>query len=172
MLNPNALSPDNPKTVSTGDLSSPELPLGGSGGHSATGTVDRMLHEHGLRATPQRVVVMEALQASSHPDAEAVFLWARARQPSMSRATVYHILEKFRESGLVTVMEFSGRRFYDGRTVEHDHVRCRVCGRLEDVERVPETHLVEPVGRSWALGDPLVLWYGVCPECRKASPHA
>nr|WP_275107368.1 Fur family transcriptional regulator [Sulfobacillus harzensis] len=129
--------------------------------------MEEKLRTHGLRATPQRVAVMEALLAEDHPDAETIFAHTRKQQQSMSLATVYHVLEKFEEAGLVSRLEMSGRRLYDGRTVPHDHVRCRACGRIEDVLRHPETQVMAPRGHGWRLTAPSLTWDGVCPDCQE-----
>lgn len=127
---------------------------------------ERLLHAYGLRATPQRAVVLEALTVLSHPDAEAVFAFAQARQSTMSLATVYSVLDRLRGIGLVRTLEFRGRRYFDIRADRHDHMRCRLCGRLVDVERSPNTRLVAPPGEAWLIEDQAVVWEGVCPQCR------
>ncbi|MDA8206905.1 MAG: Fur family transcriptional regulator [Thermaerobacter sp.] len=129
---------------------------------------EAVLRQYGLRATPQRAIVIEALTELSHPDAEAVFAYAQRRQPSMSLATVYNVLEKFHAVGLVTLLAFHGRRYFDTRVEHHDHVHCRQCGRLTDVSRDPKTRLVAPNVASWVIEDQKLVWEGLCPACREA----
>lgn len=129
---------------------------------------ETLLRQHGLRATPQRAIVMEALMSLSHPDVDAVFAYAQRRQSSMSLATVYNVLEKFRAAGLVALLDFHGRRYFDMRVEHHDHVHCRECGRLADVSRDPATQLVVPSVASWVIDDQALVWEGVCPACQHA----
>lgn len=131
-------------------------------------TFNELLRENGLRATPQRSIVVEALRALSHPDAEAVFAYAQKRQPSMSLATVYNVLDRLRATGLVNVLELHGRRYFDIRLEHHDHVHCRRCGQLADVNRHPHTHLVMPRLAAWQIDDQTLMWEGTCPACQQA----
>lgn len=133
--------------------------------------MEEELRAHGLRATPQRVVVMEALWALSHPDAETVLAFAQARQASMSVATVYNVLERLRVAGLVATMDVRGRRCFDVRTDSHDHVRCRQCGRLDDMVRHPRTRLVAPDQSSWVIDNQSLMWEGLCPGCQREVQH-
>jgi Fe2+ or Zn2+ uptake regulation protein len=129
------------------------------------------LHAHGLRITPQRVVVLEALRALSHPDAEAVLAYAQNRQAAMSVATVYNVLEKLRAAGLVIAMDVRGRRCFDIRTDSHDHVRCRHCGRVDDMVRHPGTRLIAPDQSPWVIDDQSLIWEGLCPACQGEAQH-
>lgn len=128
---------------------------------------DALLRQYGLRATPQRITVMQALTAVSHPDADQVYAYARERQASLSLATVYHVLDKFEDVGLISILEFHGRRYYDVRTEKHDHIRCRGCGRLTDVERDPKTILTQPDAQTWRILDQSLVWEGLCPACQR-----
>lgn len=134
--------------------------------------LEAQLRDYGLRATPQRVVVLEGLVATSHPDAETIYAFAQARHPSLSLATVYNVLEKLTQAGLVRTLEFHGRRCYDLRIESHDHVRCRNCGKLADVERDPATRLIQPPSAAWLIQDESLVWEGLCPDCRGGMAHA
>lgn len=133
--------------------------------------LENTLRDHGLRATPQRVAVLEAVMASDHPDAEAIYEFARSHQQSMSLATVYHVLDKLYLAGLVSVLDFTSRRLYDGRTTAHDHVRCRDCGRVDDMQRVVDTRLVPPAGDGWLIQDAALVWEGLCLQCQGRRAH-
>ncbi|MCY0878609.1 MAG: Fur family transcriptional regulator [Firmicutes bacterium] len=133
---------------------------------SAVPTV-QTLQAVGLKATPQRLWVLEALRHLSHPPAEAIFRYVVARHPGLSLATVYHVLDKFEEAGLVVSMEFHGKRYFDVRAEPHDHVHCRRCGRLDDVHRDPATRLVFVANSAWHIDAETVLWEGLCPSCRE-----
>lgn len=130
-------------------------------------TFDALLRENGLRATPQRAIVIEALMELSHPDADAIFGYAQERQPSMSLATVYNVLDKLRGAGLVHMLDLHGRRYFDVRLEHHDHVHCRQCGQLADVNRPFGTRLVVPQLTAWQIDDQALIWEGLCPECQQ-----
>lgn len=79
----------------------------------------------GLRLTEQRRIIAEVLEAADdHPDVEALFARATARDPGISLATVYRTVKLFQESGLLDKLEFGdGRaRYEDAERDHHDHL--------------------------------------------------
>lgn len=130
-------------------------------------TSSALLRSHGLRVTPQRSVVVDALMTLSHPDAETVFRYVRRQRPTVSLATVYNALDKLREAGLVAMVEFHGRRHFDVRVEGHDHMRCRRCGELADVARHPGTLVEPPDAPGWLIEGQALVWEGLCAQCRR-----
>ena len=82
--------------------------------------------EHGLRITPQRTAVYEALALSNqHPSTEKVFRIVRHKYPNISFDTINRTLLTFSEIGLVHVVEtMGGPRRYDPDLTSHDHFLC------------------------------------------------
>jgi Fe2+ or Zn2+ uptake regulation protein len=127
------------------------------------------LKQRGLRVTPQRAAVLEAVYQLSHPDAEQVYRYVSQHYPMLSLATVYNTLDRLAEVGLVLVVENRGRRYFDGNVQWHDHAYCVQCGRLQDLPA--ETgRVAEPTGaEGWKLERRQVIWSGVCPVCLSAQ---
>ena len=97
--------------------------------------VERLLREHGIQASPQRVAVGEvALFTESHPTAEEVSKRARAKQPWLSRATVYNTLNLFVRKGLLRTFQLGeGPVVYDPKMSAHHHFIEERSGRIHDV---------------------------------------
>lgn len=93
---------------------------------------------HGHRATPQRIVIYEALwKSGSHPNVSDIHEYALRTDPSISLATVYKTLQLFSEIGLVREMGFrDGSTRYDPDTEFHINLVCNNCGRIEDFDSV------------------------------------
>jgi Fe2+ or Zn2+ uptake regulation protein len=89
---------------------------------------------HGYRLTPQRLAVYRALAADdSHPTADVVYERVRAVLPTLSQATVYRILESLERERLVRrVSTTGGVGRFDATLEPHQHLVCRVCGRMVD----------------------------------------
>ena len=94
------------------------------------------IRKHGFRATPQRVVIYEALwKASSHPSVSDIHEYAIKTDPSISLATVYKTLQLFSDIGLVREMgPRDGSIHYDPDTRFHINLVCNKCGRVEDFD--------------------------------------
>ena len=83
------------------------------------------LRADGLRITPQRRAILDVLcGASDHPTAEEILVRARARDATVSQATVYRALAALEKSGAVSRNEFdgAGARYELADRSHHDHL--------------------------------------------------
>ena len=81
------------------------------------------LNQCGLKATPQRVRVYEAMCTLGHASADAVFQHLGAGQGKMTLATVYNVLESMTQAGLLTLRpSFSSKMYFDVHTDAHCHI--------------------------------------------------
>ncbi|MBC7157096.1 MAG: transcriptional repressor, partial [Rhodobacteraceae bacterium] len=90
-----------------------------------TETIIARCEARGLRLTDQRRTIAKVLdEASDHPDVEALYTRATARDPRISLATVYRTVKLFEEEGLLDRREFGdGRaRYEDAEREHHDHL--------------------------------------------------
>lgn len=127
----------------------------------------------GIRVTSQRLAVYRAVAADlSHPTVEAVHRRIPPQMESMSLGTVYRILEFLEAEGLlrrVSTTESVCR--FDANLDGHQHLACRACGAIRDLEdgalgglRVPRRL---PRGfRGEALDIRVV---GVCEACARSG---
>ena len=108
--------------------------------------VEALLRKHGIQASPQRVAVGQAvLFTESHPTAEEVSARARAKQPWLSRATVYNTLNLFVRKGLLRTFKLGeGPVVYDPKVDAHHHFIDERSGRITDLPW--EAVKVEAVG--------------------------
>jgi Fe2+ or Zn2+ uptake regulation protein len=90
--------------------------------------------ERGLRITPQRVAVFEALHGSSgHPTAESIYRSVAVDMPSISLRTVYQTLNDLTDMGEINRLDMGvdAARF-DPNVDDHHHLMCDGCGRIID----------------------------------------
>lgn len=82
------------------------------------------LASKGLKATPQRLYVYEALLNSrNHPTAEEVYKKVSQVLPSVSLSTIYNTLETFVEHRLINkVYNETGIARYDAFVETHHHI--------------------------------------------------
>ena len=92
-----------------------------------------------LRLTAQRRAIMETVFGTrAHFTAEQLLAWARRRDKSVSRATVYRTLPLLTQSGLVREMDFGkDYKFYDPNYADHPdhhHIICEDCNKIVEFE--------------------------------------
>lgn len=92
-----------------------------------------------LRLTgPRRAIIGTVFSTEKHFTAEELLKWARRRDKSVSRATVYRTLPLLTESGLVREMDFGKeQKYYDPNYAEHphhNHIICLDCGKIVEFD--------------------------------------
>lgn len=92
------------------------------------------LSEKGLKVTPQRIAVLEAISGlKSHPVADTIIENIRKNNPNISTATVYKILDAFVSHGLIRrVKTEKDIMRYDPITESHHHIYCTGSETIKD----------------------------------------
>lgn len=90
----------------------------------------------GHPVTAQRRLLLDLIrEAGGHIDATEIYRRASRRGESISLATVYRSLHLFKELGLVDERRLGKIRCYEiKRSLEHQHLVCKRCGRVMEFE--------------------------------------
>lgn len=130
------------------------------------------------RNTIQKEIICNVTKnMSNHPSPDEVYQEVHYAYPSISRATVYRVLNRLAEKGelLKVDMPHTAARF-DYRTDEHIHFYCTKCGRvfdadINDSEQMKQMHekissniLMQEKG--FEISQVNVSLEGICPYCR------
>lgn len=132
--------------------------------------MDEALRVAGLRATPQRLSVLEALR--QRPDAvTAQDLHAELRQAgeSVGLTTVYRTLTALVEAGLLDVLTRDGEQaFRRCGEVHHHHLICETCNRVEELPADEVERWVSKAAKrhGFAVTGHRADIFGICAACR------
>ncbi|MFQ5596358.1 MAG: Fur family transcriptional regulator [Anaerolineae bacterium] len=102
------------------------------------------LRQAGLRMTPQRLMVMDAVfHHDGHITAEDIHARVQTLYPYVDLSTVYRTLQVLKEQGIVAELQMSGGPTQYEALLDdsHHHAICRRCGAMLELE--PET--LEPI---------------------------
>jgi Fur family transcriptional regulator, peroxide stress response regulator len=109
--------------------------------------ISRSLVEKGLKVTPQRIAVYEAvINLNNHPTAESIIKFIKKTYPHIATATVYKVLDALTENGLIKrVKTEKDIMRYDAILERHHHLYCTETDRIEDyndeqLDRMIEDH--------------------------------
>lgn len=105
-------------------------------------------------------------QSRSHMTAEQIFMELRRTCPKVVLATVYNNLNRLWQEGRVRKVSVEGMPDRYDRILRHDHLVCKQCGRLLDVDLGDLTAQLEQKAGVSILAYDLKLVY-LCDECRK-----
>ena len=118
---------------------------------------------------PRKVILEELKKVTTHPTADEIYSMVRERLPHVSLGTVYRNLEVMSESGMVLKLEMAGtQRRYDGTADNHYHVRCMMCGRVDDLP-IKLLNGIEREARevsAYEISGHQLEFTGLCPACR------
>ncbi len=133
------------------------------------------LRASGHRLTPQRELVLAAVEELGHATPDQVYAQVRAQSQSINLSTIYRTLELLDELGLIRHAHLSDRAptYHSARGHEHAHLVCRECRAVTSVAgsemEAAMGDLVRQYGFSPDYGHLTV--FGTCAECdAKGSP--
>lgn len=122
------------------------------------------------RMTRQRTVILDTLCGlHTHPTAEELYELVRRELPNVSLGTIYRNLDVLARSGRVRKLDTGGGQArFDAEIEPHHHVRCRGCGRLDDVAISAGTDIRQPRRsmHGFEILSHRIEFEGLCPECR------
>lgn len=104
---------------------------------SSTGADWRQrLREKGYRLTPQRELILQAVEELGHATPDEVLAEVRRHSTAVNASTVYRTLEVLEELGLVRHAHLSDRAptYHSTSEHEHFHLVCRNCQRVISVD--------------------------------------
>ena len=121
--------------------------------------------------TKHRETVLTVVQTSKdHPTARQVFDRSLKKDPRLSMATVYNSLNFLTEGGYVRRLEPGGEGTrYDGILAQHDHLICRQCGNIEDVDLLPAERARFSNLSHFHVEEVSLRITGLCAKCRKGA---
>jgi Fur family peroxide stress response transcriptional regulator len=128
----------------------------------------RKLKQLGIRITPQRLAVYKVLAAGGHLSVETIYKKIRKDFPAVSLATVYTILEAFRNKRIISEIRIKfNKSHFELRSDRHHHFFCNQCGRIFDID-IPEcSSLQKGQVQGHLIQQVQGYFYGVCSNCRK-----
>jgi Fur family ferric uptake transcriptional regulator len=132
------------------------------------------LHRRGLRMTPQRQLVLDAVTELGHATPEAVCTRVQQTAPAVNITTVYRTLDLLEQLGVVRHTHLGhGAPTYATSTHEHVHLVCHRCGAVDEIDA---DALDDLAGRlradtGFRLDATHVALSGLCRGCTEAAEH-
>ena len=133
------------------------------------------LRAQGLRLTPQRQLILRAVEELRHATPDEVLAHVRSQVSSVNASTVYRTLEVLEELGLVRHTHLSDRAPTYHSTLEHEHVHvvCRSCHAVRSYDPALVASLVAALGEDGFTVDVGHLAiFGLCADCSSGSASA
>ena len=135
-------------------------------------SIANRLSELGYRLTPQRVMVLSAIEDSDdHISAEEIYAQIVAKYPQVNISTVYRTLELLKRLGLVTETDLGGGRvrYHSVEKGHHHHLVCQECGAIIDLDESVLASVKDTLRREYKFIADLrhLAVFGHCVNCGK-----
>jgi Fur family ferric uptake transcriptional regulator len=136
------------------------------------GELASTLHRKGLRMTPQRQLVLDAVAELDHATPEQVATLVQRTAPSLNITTVYRALDLLEELNLVRHTHLGhGAPTYSVHEHEHVHLACHRCGAVLEIPNAELDELTATLRERYgfALDASHLALTGLCSICMKEA---
>ena len=131
---------------------------------------ERRLREQGFRITPQRQLVLEAVESLRHGTPEEILAEVQLTASGVNLSTIYRTLEVLEEVGLVTHAHIGhGPPTYHAVDEDvHIHLVCDRCGTVQSVPAPVATEFVAQLEGGYGFRTDIahVSVHGMCASCK------
>jgi len=92
-----------------------------------------ILKDYNLKATPQRLCILEILKLHGHATLDDIEQFTKVKFPTLSLSTIYRNLKEMLKKGLISEIKLSNKKdYYEIGKEAHAHLICSTCGAIED----------------------------------------
>jgi Fur family transcriptional regulator, ferric uptake regulator len=130
------------------------------------------LHERGLRMTPQRQLVLDAVRALDHATPEQICAQVQRSAPAVNITTIYRTLDLLDRIGLVRHTHLGhGAPTYSAQEHQHLHLVCHGCGEVTELPTALMDGLVADLAdrSGFALDVSHLALSGLCASCQERT---
>ncbi|WP_203336311.1 Fur family transcriptional regulator [Nocardioides limicola] len=131
------------------------------------------LRERGYRLTPQRELVLGAVEELGHATPDQVHAEIRRHSAAVNLSTVYRTLEVLEEIGLIRHTHLSDRAptYHSIGGREHFHLVCRNCSTVTSVDSGEVADLTGLLGERYGFTPDIghLTIFGTCHHCDGAT---
>jgi Fur family ferric uptake transcriptional regulator len=135
-------------------------------------TLSERVRKAGMKLTQQRQFMLKILMEHPEPiSADEIFKQVDPKSEGMDLVTIYRILKKFEEVGMVTRLEFGDGIARFELTLEsghhHHHVICRQCQKVEPLHICDlDQHLKMVESMGYTQLSHRLDFFGLCSRCQ------
>lgn len=128
----------------------------------------KMLNEHGLKATPQRLVILEIIEKGGHINIDNLYKKVKEKFDSISLATIYKNINAMLEKKVLAEVKLANRKnVYEIEKHSHGHLLCNKCDEVTDIDIKTKT-IEETLSKkfNFDIEKTDIVLNGVCHNCK------
>ncbi len=130
-----------------------------------------LLKDAGLKSTPERFAIINALTNSKKP-LSVKELKERLASEAIDQATIYRTLQSLTQNNIVRTVNFQhDHNHYElVSEIHHHHLICQSCGKVVDVSKCDTSNIeneVKKLGNFAKINYHALEFFGICKTCKK-----
>jgi len=126
-----------------------------------------ILREYNLKATPQRLVIIESIDKHGHINIDSLYEEVKAKFSSISLATIYKNINSMINNMLLLEVKIPNEKsVFEMVKEQHSHLVCSVCSEVIDI-KVDTTKIAKVISHDYEFGIEKsdLIFSGKCKEC-------
>ncbi len=127
-----------------------------------------ILREHHLKATPQRLAILESIFLYGHINIDKLYDEVKQKFDSISLATIYKNINAMTKNLLLQEVKLPNEKsVYEIIKEEHSHLLCNSCGEVIDIQ-VETENITRDIAKKYdfTVSQSDVVISGTCKKCQ------
>jgi len=127
-----------------------------------------ILREHHLKATPQRLAMLESINSYGHINIDSLYEDIKKKFSSISLATVYKNINAMTKNLLLQEVKLPNEKsVYEIIKEDHSHLLCNSCGDVMDIQ-VETKNIKDDIANKYDfdVSKSDVVLSGTCKNCQ------
>jgi len=128
-----------------------------------------ILREYNLKATPQRLVIIESIDKYGHINIDRLYEEVKSQFSSVSLATIYKNIHSMIKNMLLLEVKIPNQKsVYEIVKTQHSHLVCKKCEEIFDIEidtQKMEDTIINDFKFQIEQSD--LVFSGICQKCLK-----
>ena len=129
----------------------------------------RLLKEHGLKSSTQRLFILKSLDERGHASIEEIYEDLKVSNPAISVSAIYRNINEMTKNNMVSEIAISKqKKRYEITKGVHSHLLCQKCGNIIDANINMQDIIKKIEGRyNCHINDQDIIFNVVCAACKK-----
>jgi len=129
-----------------------------------------VLREHNLKATPQRLAILEIIFLNGHINIDKLYEDVKVKFESISQATIYKNISAMTKSMLLFEVKLPNEKsVYEIVKGNHSHLLCKECGAVQDID-IDTKKMIDDISSeySFSIEQTDLVLSGSCKSCQSS----
>ena len=130
-----------------------------------------ILKEHKLKATPQRLAILESIFNHGHITIDNLYNDIKSKFSSISQATIYKNISDMTKMMLLLEVKLpNAKSVYEIVKENHSHVLCNTCKEITDIE-INTSTITNNISKkySFSIDQSNLIFSGTCQKCKDSG---